>query len=74
MFAWIHQDKITLRLPLEVREDLMQNKYGKPVDPTGKRMREYLMITDETVEDEELVRKLVQAAFDYVLALPLKRK
>lgn len=74
MFAWIHEDKITLRLPQEIRKDLLQKKHGEPVDPTGKRMREYLMIADEVSADEELVRKFVQAAFDYVSALPPKHK
>ena len=74
MFAWIHQDRITLRLPQEVREKLVQEKHGEPVDPMGKRMREYCMLTNETIVDEDAARKLVEAAFDFVASLSPKRK
>lgn len=73
MFAWVHQDRIALRLPETLRRELAQNEEADPVDPSGKRMREYCMLTT-SVADSPAARELALASFNYVLQLPPKIK
>ncbi|WP_409494805.1 TfoX/Sxy family protein [Amycolatopsis sp. cmx-11-12] len=74
MFAWIHQNHITVRLPQKDREELVAEEKATPVDPTGKRMREYVSLGDKPVVDQDEVVELVHQAFAYVSSLPPKVK
>lgn len=73
MFAWVHQNRISLRLPETLRHELVQNEEADPVDPLGKRMREYCMLAN-LVADSPRARELAKASFDYVSLLPPKIK
>ena len=73
MFAWIHQNHIALRLPEPLRKTLIAQQQAQPVDPSGKRMREYVMLDETLACRQAEADALVNKSLEYVASLPPKK-
>ena len=74
MFMWVHQNRIALRLSEATRTRLVSSKQAAPVDPSGRRMREYVMLDHKIEQDRDKALALVEESFAYVAAQPPKEK
>lgn len=69
MFGGVFGDRIFVRLPEHAREGL------KPFEPKrGRRMREYFVISPDTLQDREQTEYLLQIALKYSWGLASKKK
>jgi hypothetical protein len=73
MFLWVHRNRITVRLPEAIRAQLITSKTAEPVDPSGRRMREYVMLDGE-VANGDRGGSIVEEAFVFAASLPPKIK
>ncbi len=73
MFAGLHQADILLRLDEARRTELASGHGARPFEPMpGRAMKEYVLAPPAFHEDIELLSHWLQAALDYVAALPTK--
>jgi TfoX/Sxy family transcriptional regulator of competence genes len=76
MFAGVFEDTIYLRLSLEEQEDLRKQyddiSQFEPI--IGRKMREYIVLTEEIWQDVKIVREVLDTAYRYASSLPPKEK
>jgi len=74
MFTGIHEDTIFLRLSEEDRINLLkeepETEQFEPLD--GRKMREYMVLTEEIYRDIPKLEKWLERSFLFVSSLPLK--
>jgi TfoX/Sxy family transcriptional regulator of competence genes len=73
MFAGVFTDSIIVRLSETLRAELL-NKSGTQIfDPMGGRpMREYVQLSGELFEDEEMLSDWIRKGYTYARSLPPK--
>jgi len=75
MFAGLFEDSMIARLPEPRRAELQRDEGAKAFEPMpGRPMREYLVLPDAVMVDEEAVGRILLAAFAYAASLPPKIK
>jgi TfoX/Sxy family transcriptional regulator of competence genes len=76
MFAGVHQDILFFRLPEGEREALMalsdEVTTFEPMD--GHKMKDYVVLPDSLLRQEEFLREWLQRSYDYVVALKAKER
>lgn len=66
MFMGLFEDSMILRLPLELREELIQRHGAKPFAPmAGRVMKEYVALPDSLIRDREKLSTWVAKALVY---------
>jgi len=72
MFMGLWQDYMVLRLPDGDRETMMDKHGAQPFEPMGRRMREYVLVPDELIEEIVKLRPWIAKSFAFALSLPEK--
>ena len=75
MFAGLHQDDVMVRLSEEDRAKIME-EYDEAhlFEPMkGRKMKEYMVLPEELVSDEELFYEWLERSYGYASSLPPKK-
>jgi TfoX/Sxy family transcriptional regulator of competence genes len=73
MFMGLFEDSMILRLPLELREELIQTHGAKPFAPmAGRVMKEYVALPEALIRDREKLSAWVAKALVYGKSLEPK--
>ncbi|NHK29760.1 MAG: TfoX/Sxy family protein [Asgard group archaeon] len=76
MFAGVFEDTIYLRLSeedqIETKEQFEDINQFEPL--TGRKMREYIAISENLWQDVSIVKSLLAKAYSYASSLPVKQK
>ncbi len=74
MFTGLHQENLILRLPDEDRARLLREPGAAIFEPLpGRRMKEWVAVPPELIEDREALRDWMMIALDYAASLPAKK-
>ena len=74
-FAWLHDNKIALRLPDADRERLTRDHRAKAFEPLPGRVKQgWIVMPSRITDDASTLTKLTAAAFAHVAVLPAKVK
>jgi TfoX/Sxy family transcriptional regulator of competence genes len=73
MFTGVFGDDIFIRLPQSEQEEIM-SAYddAAPLDPMGRRMKEYVVIPSSLYDHKEEFDKWLNRSYSYVSSLPPK--
>jgi TfoX/Sxy family transcriptional regulator of competence genes len=76
MFAGVFEDTIYLRLSVEEQNEIKErfddvNQF-EPL--TGRKMKEYISISENLWQDISIVKSLLAKAYNYTSSLPVKQK
>lgn len=75
IFTGIDSTGWFVRLSPEDREAIKKKYNAKHFDPLGgKPMREYIMLPEEVLEDQELIDHYLEQSLAFVRAMPPKEK
>lgn len=73
MFTGLHADTMFVRLPQELRGRLLAVEGAHLLEPMpGRAMREYVVLPDSILRDDEQLRQWIEMSFSCALALPPK--
>lgn len=73
MFSLLNKDgELGIRLSKEDTVKFDETYGAKPFISYGATMREYVLIPESLLGDEETLRKYLQKGFEYVMSLPPK--
>lgn len=73
LFTGLFGDSLFVRLGEAERARLLGERGAKPFDPMGGRpMREYAVVPQGWLEDEELIKQWMGRALEYARTLPPK--
>ena len=72
MCVGVWKEFLIVRLGVERQEAVMSEPYVLPFDITGKPMRGWAMIEPDGLQNEKNLQRWVEAAVDFVAALPDK--
>jgi TfoX/Sxy family transcriptional regulator of competence genes len=73
LFTGLFGDSLFVRLGEAERARLLDERGAKPFDPMGGRpMREYAVVPQAWLEDEELIKQWMERAREYARTLPPK--
>jgi TfoX/Sxy family transcriptional regulator of competence genes len=73
MFTGTHQSNLFLRLSSDDREEALSQKGITVFEPRkGMVMGEYVVLTDEVLDDESKLNELLSKSITYVSSLPPK--
>lgn len=68
----ILNDFLILRVGVDLSEKLLQSKFVKPMDITGKIMKGWVMVLPEGYESDEMLFEKITLAVHFVKTLPPK--
>ena len=78
MFSFVDgENNLSVRLPKEVQEEIINNKGGSYSIQYGATMRGYAMLPIEIINDKEELKNLFQISYEYIQSLnpkPTKKK
>ncbi len=75
MFCGLFGPRLFVRLGPQERAALLALEGAEPFDPLGGRpMREYAVLPESTLEDEEAVLEWMRRSFSYARNLPPKTR
>ncbi|MBT8219943.1 MAG: TfoX/Sxy family protein [Bacteroidia bacterium] len=78
MFTFLDkQGKLSLRLPKDVQQDLLENHGGQPSIQYGSVMRDYVLLPQKIIDDRNCLSELIKQSYEYAKRLkpkPTKRK
>lgn len=75
MFMGLFEDRLVLRLPPADRDKILDKLGGEPFEPTpGRRMKEYVVLPQGIVENDDVMGIWVSRALAYARTLPPKKK
>ncbi len=73
MFSFIGQDgMVALRLPADIREEVMKTHSAKPCIAHGVVMKEYITIPDKLLQNTTAITKYFKLSYTYVQSLKPK--
>jgi hypothetical protein len=73
MFSFIGQDgSVALRLPADLREEVMRTHSAKPCMAHGVVMKEYIIIPDDLLHNTRVISKYFKLSHSYVELLKPK--
>ena len=73
MFTLLHQSKtLALRLPEPQRSEFLKKYKSKLFEAYGVVMKEYVTVPDPLLEDTQVLKKYLQASYDYAKTLKPK--
>jgi hypothetical protein len=72
MCIGIHKDDLIVRFDPATSESLLSKKHVKPFAITGRPMKGWLLVNNESLKDKEL-EKWFELAFTFVKTLPPKK-
>jgi TfoX/Sxy family transcriptional regulator of competence genes len=72
MCCGVLNDDLVLRLGEDGAKKALGQPHVRPMDFTGRPMKAYVYVDKEGVGTESKLRKRVEAALDFVMALPPK--
>ena len=75
LFTGLHEENWLIRLREVDWEEIIE-KYGtKNFEPmAGRPMREYVLLPEEVLEDEDLLHHWIERSYNYARSLPRKKK
>lgn len=71
MFGGLWQTFVAVRLPEDDRDECVAEG-AQPFEPTGRSMKEYVVLPDAIVRDRGKLRRWLELAFAYASELPPK--
>ncbi|MFH1887960.1 MAG: TfoX/Sxy family protein [Pseudomonadota bacterium] len=75
MFASVHEDHMILRLPEDAQAELCEGWPGTaPFEPMGRRMKEYVILTENLCQDPAALVQWLKRSFAFAASLPAKEK
>ncbi|MCP5506352.1 MAG: TfoX/Sxy family protein [Chlamydiales bacterium] len=71
MLTGLHEENWVLRLP-EAERDALSKKGGLPFEPMGRRMKEYLKLPQEILQNTEELKTWIEKSIVFVSTLDPK--
>ena len=72
MCVGVYKDWLITRVGEEKARDIFKETHVKPMDITGRPMKGWAMVAPEGVDDDDDLRRHVEAAVAFVSTLPAK--
>ena len=73
MFMGLFQESMMMRLPEDLRSNLLKLKSAKVFEPMpGRPMKEYVVLPDALIADRAKLAEWVAKSFQYAAAMPSK--
>ncbi len=72
MCVGVYKEWLVIRVGIEAAEQLLQEDHVKEMDITGRAMRGWAMVSPDGWNDDNELKRYVDAAFDFVRTLPPK--
>ena len=72
MCCGVRNTELMLRLSNELAGDVAKRVHARPLDPTGKRIRSLVMISEHGTDLDQDLEEWVEIAYTFVRTLPVK--
>jgi TfoX/Sxy family transcriptional regulator of competence genes len=73
MFMGLFQESMMVRLPEDLRDDLLKQHGAKVFEPMpGRPMKEYIVLPQTLIADRATLSEWVAKSFEYAASLPSK--
>ena len=72
MCCGVRNTELMLRLSNELAGDVAKRAHARPLDPTGKRIRSLVMISEHGTDVDQDLEEWVEIAYTFVRTLPAK--
>ncbi|MCP5491625.1 MAG: TfoX/Sxy family protein [Chlamydiales bacterium] len=73
MFTGLHEENWVLRLPHDLREQLINEYHAQQFQPMPNRtMKEYIIIPEKILSCQKTLLSLIEKSIEYVQTLPIK--
>jgi TfoX/Sxy family transcriptional regulator of competence genes len=75
MFIGLHENNMVVRMPEHLRQEMIENNIGSQFKPFPEKvMKEYIALSEETLNNSHKLKELVLESFAYALSLKVKPK
>jgi TfoX/Sxy family transcriptional regulator of competence genes len=72
MCCGVANDDLMLRVGSEQAQELLKDAHVRPMDFTGRPMKDYVFVAPSGLRTESALRRCVRSALDFVDSLPPK--
>jgi hypothetical protein len=72
MCCGVRNTELMLRLSIEGANEVVKRPHARPLDPTGKRIRSLVMVSEQGTDLDQDLEGWVEVAYTFVRTLPAK--